>query len=207
MRKMLTIILITAVSIFLVAQQESEKQEGHKHGQQASASAGMEAPKPSPEIEKLTKWLVGTWQTEEKFAPAPEFGMPNGGSGKGTSVVKLGPGGFSVIDDYKSRNVMGRFAGHGVTYWDPSEQAYKSFWIDSMSGKGETQTGKWEGNDLVFVGESDMQGKKIKTLGKFTNITPRSYTFTLANSISGEMKEMLTINYKKVGGGSAAGKQ
>jgi len=98
---------------------------------------------------------------------------------------------------------MGRFAGHGVTYWDPQEQAYKSFWIDSMTGKGETSTGKWEGNDLVFTGESEMQGKKFKTLGKMTNITPRSYTFTLGNDAGGEMKDVLTIDYKKAGPGGA----
>jgi hypothetical protein len=76
-----------------------------------------------------------------------------------------------------------------------------------MSGKGETQSGKWEGNDLVFLGESDMGGKKVQTLGKMTNITPTSYTFKLSNSATGEMKEMLVINYKKVGAGAAAAKQ
>lgn len=200
MRKIFLMVLIAVATVFLFAQQGAETKKP------AAPPAGMEAPKPSPEIEKLTKWMVGTWQTEEKFAPAPEWGMPNGGSGKGISVVKLGPGGFSVIDDYKSRNVMGRFAGHGVTYWDPAEKVYKSFWIDSMSGKGESSTGKWEGNDLVFIGEGEMQGKKFQTLGKMTNITPTSYTLTLSNSLSGEMKEGLTINYKKVGAGASAAK-
>jgi hypothetical protein len=201
MRKMFGMLVIALASVLLFAQQGTETKKP------ASAPAGMEAPKPSPEIEKLTKWMVGTWQTDENFAPAPEFGMPNGGKGKGISTVKLGPGGFSLIDDYKSRNVMGRFAGHGVTYWDPAEKVYKSFWIDSMSGKGETQSGKWEGNDLVFLGESDMGGKKVQTLGKMTNITPTSYTFKLSNSATGEMKEMLVINYKKVGAGAADAKQ
>lgn len=201
MRKMFMTVLVTVASVFLFAQQSADTKKP------TQPSAGMEAPKPSPEIEKLTKWMVGTWQSEENFAPAPEFGMPNAGKGRGISVVKLGPGGFSLIDDYKSRNIMGRFAGHGVTYWDPTEKAYKSFWIDSMSGKGETQTGKWEGNDLVFVGESEMGGKKVQTLSKITNITPTSYTFKLGNSASGEMKEMLVINYKKVGAGAAAANQ
>src|SRR5688572_26580968 len=98
MRKVFTIVLLTLVSVFLFGQEGTET----KKPSQPGAPAGMEAPKPSPEIEKLTKWMVGTWQTEEKFAPAPEWGMPKGGTGKGTSVVKLGPGGFSLIDDYKS---------------------------------------------------------------------------------------------------------
>ncbi|MCI0353310.1 MAG: DUF1579 domain-containing protein [Acidobacteriales bacterium] len=200
MRKILTLMLMVAMSAFLFAQEGAGKAEQGKTGKETSAPAGMEAPKPSPEMERLNKWLVGTWLTEEKFAPAPEWGMPNGGRGKGTNVVKLGPGGLSLINDYKSRNVMGPFAGHGVIYWDPQEKAYKSLWIDSMSGEVETSTGKWEGDDLVFVGEGEWQGKKFQTLGKMTNITPRSYTFTLANSASGEMKEGLSINYKKAGG-------
>jgi hypothetical protein len=201
MKRVSVVLAIVACAVFLLAQEKTEKapKTGHHQGAKEAEGAGM--PKPSPEMERLNKWLVGTWQTEEKFAPAPEWGMPNGGAGKGTNVVKLGPGGLSLINDYKSRNVMGQFAGHGIIYWDPQEKAYKSLWIDSMSGRVETTTGKWEGNDLVFLGEAEWQGKKFQTLGKMINITPRSYTFTLANSASGEMKEGLSINYKKVGGG------
>jgi len=211
MRYAVALGVLICASVFLIGQQSTDKPEGkqqghaqHQAGKESPAPASAEAaPKPSPEMERLNKWMVGTWQTSEKFAPMPEYGMPNGGTGKGISIVRLGPGGLSLVDDYRSRNVMGRFAGHGVTYWDPQEQAYKSFWIDSMSGKGETSTGKWEGNDLVFTGESEMQGKKFQTLGKMTNITPRSYTFSLANSAGGEMKEVLTIDYKKATAGGS----
>jgi hypothetical protein len=69
-----------------------------------------------------------------------------------------------------------------------------------MGGKGEVTTGKWEGNDLVFTGESEMQGKKYKTQQKFTDITPTSFTFKLASAEEGQpMKEVMTIKYKKAG--------
>jgi uncharacterized protein DUF1579 len=202
MKRTAVALVIVACTMFLLAQEKAEK-AGHQHqgAKEASGPAAAQMPKPSPEMEKLTKLLVGTWRTTEKMEPMPEMGMPNGGSGAGTEVVKAGPGGFSVIADYKSRGAMGSFAGHGVTYWDPNEQAYKSFWIASMSGKGEVSTGKWEGNDLVFTGESEMQGKKYKTLQKFTEITPTSFTFKLASAEEGgQMKEGMTIKYKKVGG-------
>lgn len=209
MKRISVVIAIVACAAFVLAQEKTEKpaKSGHAHHQAAkesAAPAGMEMPKPSPEMERLTKLLVGTWRTSEKFEPSPEMGMPNGGNGTGTEVVKAGPGGFSVIADYKSRGAMGNFAGHGVTYWDAKEQAYKSFWIDSMAGQGETSTGKWEGNDLVFTSEGEMQGKKYSNLQKFTDITPNSFTFKMSSAMDGgDMKEVMTINYKKAGGSAS----
>jgi hypothetical protein len=214
MRKGFTLFVILVFSMFLLAQQEAdqpkEKAAGHAHTKptkegSAQQAPGMEMPKPSPELERLSKMMVGTWSTTEKFEPSPEMGMPNGGTGKGTEVIKAGPGGLSLIADYKSRGAMGSFAGHGVTYWDSKEQAYKSFWIDSMSDQAQTSTGKWEGNDLVFTGSGEMQGKKFTTVQKFTDITPNSYTFKMSNTPEGgESKDMLTISYKKVGGAASA---
>jgi Protein of unknown function (DUF1579) len=209
MKRISLVFALLACAMFLLAQEKTDKASnpGHAHqaAKEASAAAAPQMPKPSPEMEKLSKLLVGTWRTTEKMEPMPEFGMPNGGSGTGSEVVKAGPGGFSVVVDYKSRGPMGAFAGHGVTFWDAKEQAYKSFWIDSMGAQGEITTGKWEGNDLVFTGESEMQGKKYKTLQKFTDITPTSFTFKLASAEEGSpMKEGMTITYKKVGGAAPA---
>jgi Protein of unknown function (DUF1579) len=204
MKRISFVFALLACTMFLLAQEKTDKasKAGHANHQAANAAA-PQMPKPSAEMQKLSKLLVGTWRTSEKMEPMPEFGMPNGGTGTGSEVVKAGPGGFSVVVDYKSRGPMGAFAGHGVTFWDDKEQAYKSFWIDSMGSRGEITTGKWEGNDLVFTGESEMQGKKYKTQQKFTEITPTSFTFKLASAEEGQpMKEGMTINYKKVGGGA-----
>jgi hypothetical protein len=210
MKKGFTLLLILVFSVFLLAQQDTDQPKEKSTSQQkatkeGSAPQGAEMAKPSPEMERLAKMMVGTWHTTEKFEPSPEMGMPNGGSGKGVEVIKPGPGGLSLVADYKSRNAMGSFAGHGVTYWDPKEQAYKSFWIDSMGGQGEMSTGKWEGNDLVFTGGGEFQGKKYSNLQKFTDITPSFFTFKMSSSMDGgEMKEMMTINYKKAGAAGAS---
>jgi hypothetical protein len=60
------VIAIVACAAFVLAQEKTEKEAkpGHAHQQAAkdsAAPAGMEMPKPSPEIERLTKLLVGTW--------------------------------------------------------------------------------------------------------------------------------------------------
>ena len=54
-------------------------------------------PRPAPEMQRVAKMLVGAWNIEEDFAPGGS--RPKGGKGTGQSVIRLGPGGFSVIED------------------------------------------------------------------------------------------------------------
>ena len=60
-------------------------------------------------MQKLSKMVVGTWSSAEKQEPSPW--APKGATGRGTAVFKNGPGGLSVIQDYKSSSGMGSFAG------------------------------------------------------------------------------------------------
>src|SRR5579872_5397243 len=55
-------------------------------------------PKPSPEMKKLSRLLVGRWQVEEKYEIS-QF-TPQGGEAKGEDVVHRGPGGLSIISNY-----------------------------------------------------------------------------------------------------------
>jgi len=65
-----------------------EKKTGGEGGQ-------MAMPKPSPEMQKLSKMVAGTWSTTEKYEPSPW--APKGATAKGKAVFKNGPGGLSVI--------------------------------------------------------------------------------------------------------------
>ena len=162
--------------------------------------------KPSPEIQKLSKIMVGTWNAVETHE-ANEM-MP-AGSSKGVEVVKAGPGGLSLISDYKATGTMGKFAGHGVMWWDEKEKAYRSMWCDNMTPGGcmVGGTGKWEGNDVVFNEEGEMMGKKYKMRETMTDITPTSFTFHMdAATDGGEMKRTMSIKYSKAGGAGAAAK-
>jgi hypothetical protein len=154
-------------------------------------------PKPSAVIQKLARMLNGKWNTSESFEPSPF--TPKGGSGKGTGVFANGPGDFSVVSDYHSRSVLGAFDGHGVTYWDEKEKAYKTFWTDSMSPEGATSTGKWEGNDLVFTSSYEFQGQKMSSREVYSDIKPDSFSFHIYNSIEGgPMTHVMTISYKRM---------
>jgi len=158
-----------------------------------SADAGMSMPKPAAEMKEL-RVLVGTWSTDETFEPSPF--MP-GGTATGTNTVRLGPGGFTVLMDQRSKSTMGPFAGHGVLTWDPNEKAYKTVWADSMAPGVTVDTGHKESDNIVYTGEVTMGGKKIATKTVISDRTPTSYTLTgYANDGSGEKKTM-TIKFTK----------
>ncbi len=181
-----------------------EKKTGGEGGQM-----NMAMPKPSPEMQKLSKMVVGTWNTAEKHEPSPW--APKGATGKGTAVFKNGPGGLSVVQDYKSSSAMGSFAGHGVLWWDAKAGGYKGVWCDSMTpvgcepGKG---AAKWDGNNLVGTDETEMMGQTIAMKQTWSDITPNSFTFTIdGGPPGGEMKRMMTIKYTRAGAAKAEAKK
>ena len=132
MKKFLMLVVLALMCLSLVAQ---EKPTETMKGQDTSAQAqAAQKPKPAPEMEKM-KMFLGTWRTTEKHEPSPW--MPKGATGKGTATYKLGPGGMSLIEDYRSTSSMGgKFMGHGVFWWDEKEKGYKSVWCDNMSPGG-----------------------------------------------------------------------
>lgn len=155
--------------------------------------------KPGPEIEKVNKFLDGKWTATVKFEPS-DF-MPQGGSGSGVEKIYPGPGGLSLITDYQAKpDPTGAFQGHGVMTWDPKEQAYKSYWFDNMTPGSFVETGKWEGDNLVFTGDMEMMGKKMNVREVYTDIKPNSFTWCEESSTNGgPTKRVMTITYKKAG--------
>jgi hypothetical protein len=199
MRKCVVVAVLLFFSLGTVLAQDADKKPS------GGAAQGAMMTKPAAEMQKLIKTFSGTWNTSETFEKNEM--MPEGGTGHGTSTFKAGPGGLSMIQDYKSRSRMGTFAGHGVTWWDADAQGYKSVWCDSMANKCQVSNGlgNWKGNDVVFNDEQDMNGKKHQTKIVDTNITPRSFTMTADSGPQGEMKRFMTINYTKAGGAAPAG--
>ncbi len=151
-------------------------------------------PKPAAEMKDLTD-LIGTWTTEETYEPSPW--MPSGGTGKGTNTVRRGPGGFSVLMEQRSKSSMGSFMGHAIMTWDPNDKAYKTYWVDSMTPGVMAESGRKEGDTVVYTGEANMMGKKVQVRDVISDRTPNSYTMTsYMNDGSGE-KKMMTIKFTR----------
>lgn len=181
----------------------AKQEKAAKGSEKKSEMAGMPMPKPSPEMEKLAKMIVGTWATNEKFEVSDM--MPKGGTGKGTAHIRKGPGGLSIVEDYRSRNAGGAFAGHGVFWWDDKAQGYKTVWCDNTTAGCQVSNGlgKWEGANLVFTDEQEMMGKKMAMKEVLAASGENSFSLTMDSGMDGaELKRFMTIKYTK--GASAA---
>jgi hypothetical protein len=201
--------LALLVCVLAVAQDKPKSSSMAKPMEKKGEGGQMTMPmaKPSAEMEKLSKMLVGTWSTTEKHEPSPW--APKGATGKGTAVFKSGPGGLSLVQDYKSSGtMMGSFSGHGVMWWDAKAGGYQGLWCDPGGcevGKG---VAKWEGNNLVGTDESEMMGQKMAMKESWTDITPNSFTFVMdGGPPGGEMKRMMTIKYTRAGAAKTEAKK
>jgi hypothetical protein len=157
------------------------------------AQAPPPAPKPGPEMARLQAF-VGTWKVEEIVEPGV---MGPGGKGYGTSRVTQGPGGFSIHISYTSESPKGPmpgFHGEGDLLWDAEAKAYKQSWVDNMAPMLAVGTGHWEGDAFVMVSEFTMQGTSVKSVDRFTDISPKGFTLTNEASMNGgPMKKFMTL--------------
>src|SRR2546422_116936 len=124
--KVLRLTAILASVLLCLAAAAADESAAKK---KSAGSAAMSMPKPAPEMKELRD-MIGVWATDEKFEQT-SF-MP-AGTATGTNTVRLGPGGFSILMEQRSKSSMGPFAGHGVYTWDPNGNAYKIIWVDSMT--------------------------------------------------------------------------
>ena len=157
----------------------------------------LTSPPPAPEMQKLSRRLVGTWEVTEKHEPSQ---WSAGGEGRGRDTYRLGPGGHSLIGDYRSSGPLGRnFRAQGIVTWDTGEKVYKMFWVNSLLPGGLLARGRWQGSDLVWESEYSAGDKKIQEKVVVTDITPTSSTDRYHQSVDGgEMKLLMTLRRKKV---------
>ena len=215
MRMRILVLLVIAAMSAASAQDKDKKMSGMGHDKDMKASKDMKggkmpmmASKQSPEMAKLEKMLAGTWSIDVKSEPM--MGMP-ADTGKGTDVVKRGPGGNSLTSDVRSTSAMGPFTGHGVYWYDATAGGYKAVWCDTEtpSGCALNGIGKWQGDDLVFEFDSamppNMGGGKMHMKETFSDVKPASFTFSIDGGPSADkMQHMMTIRYKKAGGSATA---
>jgi hypothetical protein len=104
--------------------------------------------KPAAEIKALHS-LAGEWTCNEKVAGA------EGGTGVGSMMARVGPGGHSVIADYAT--ITGPRTGyrmHEVFTWDPAEKVYRLLRVDGFSAGAAIAAGTRAGKDIVFEAKS-----------------------------------------------------
>lgn len=153
-------------------------------------------PKPGPEMAKI-KSMVGTWKVEETMETSP---MGPGGKGGGVSRVSSGPGGLSIIIDYRSTSGhMKGYRGHGVVAWDAEAKAYKQVWTDNMSQMIMLSTGSLEGDKLILNSEGTMMGKPFKSRDTMSGMGTDALTMVTEMSMDGSpMAKVMTLVQTRV---------
>lgn len=197
--------LALAVGVTCLAQQ-TKKTDGKaaKTEQKKEQPAGPPIPKPSAEIMKAEKLLVGSWKVTGKILD--EQWAPGGATGTGTETVRKGPGGFSIISDSKmSWTKLGPMQGHGLMSWDEQKKAFMGIWCDNWAPKCESMgDGKWQGDNLVFEGVMDMGPAKVPTRMTYSNFTANGCDWKMESGDGkGNWKPEMTLHYEKAGAAPA----
>jgi hypothetical protein len=156
---------------------------------------------PGPDVQNL---MLGSWSTQVKYEPTAE--MPNGGMGSGTEIWRPGPGGLSVIEEYREKNEKGEVEGLGVAWWDAKAQGQRFVWCENSNHGGcyvSKEVGKWNGTSLEWKEEQEHDGKRRMYSEIFRDITPTSFTQVLGEGEPGEApKTTVTIRATKLPGGT-----
>lgn len=162
--------------------------------QTVTPATPVEALAPAPEMRKL-EWMIGSWQVLE-IHESTDWGPSGGGRGKQT--VTLGPGGFSVLTDYRSSGPQGQISGHGILAWDPEKRGYKFYLADSVS-PGVMELGcLWKGQDLVCDGRALFLGMPIVVRWTMAEIAASSYTATFETAVDGRTyRPALKLRYTR----------
>jgi hypothetical protein len=194
--------LTTAVGFATVRvdQKQSGAPEVKSSAQTTGRAAQIPEQKPGPQIERLRQALEGTWSIKERLAP--DAASPSGATGEGRIVWRPGPGGFSVVEDYSSRQGRRKITGLGVFWWDEAEDGYRTIWCDSTNPGGcisFKNVARWDGSRLVLVEDYEINGKRFTFKEVFSDITSSGFTQTLyGGEVGSELKVDQTIQATKM---------
>ena len=189
--------LVLAFALNTFAQQD----QSHKQNPQVEAGR-VDNPvvqQHSPEIEKLAKMLVGNWHVVATREPS--VNSPKGRKDVGTNRIVLGPGGRSVVENYRTDGDSGPRVALGILWWDEKAQGYRTMFCDNADLSGCSLydgLGKWEGYDLVFRFRLYRDGSRIEGKEVFTAYSPFSFIVRFYESRDGGPEDATwTVNNTK----------
>jgi len=159
-----------------------------------------EPPAPSDQLQKLLRTLGGTWSITYTREATEQ--LPKGGTGAGREVFRPGPGGASLVEEFRAREGTRDVSGLGLAWWDESAQGFRAVWCadDNPAGCGMMSgLAHFDGADFVLTDEFEMMGKKMAFREIFSNITTMSFTQTLyQGEAGGELRKIMTVKATKL---------
>jgi len=154
---------------------------------QSTKSEKTESPNSSPnnanrEIVRL-QFMIGIWQASDTYEKNPF--APEGGSGNGIYKTILGPGGFSILTDYRYRGPQGESSGHQVLTWNAEQGCYLGYIVTANSPGVIPVGGHWDGPNFILSGNFKLRGRRVEFKQVFSDIAAESMTLRQYNSVDG----------------------
>lgn len=118
---------------------------------------------PTPEMQRLTKMYLGTWDYTESY---PKAGGGEPAKNTGVYTSETGPGGNSLVNRFRSHGPVGDFDGMLVMTWDATDKVYKAYVLGSDFPGAVVETGSWQGDTLEFRGEVPSMKLQVHTTAK-----------------------------------------
>ncbi len=137
--------------------------------------------KPTPGKPGDFNFLGGEWRIQNRRLKSP--GVWDEFPGEATCHTILG--GVGSVEELRipARN----FSGMGLRMLDVKEKVWSDFWVNGASGVLTTpgQTGSFENGSGIFISDYEEQGKTMKAVGVWDQITSKSCRWRQASSADG----------------------
>ena len=166
-----------ALAVSAAAAEPQTKDEKKPDG----AKPPAEAPKPPPEVEKLS-YFVGPWKSEGQIKAGP---MGAGGATEGRDVCRWMPGNFFIGCLMASKGPAGSMQVQAVMGYDREAKVYRWWSFDNL-GRAETATGTLKDGTWTWLGETKLADKTVKSRYTIADMTSEGYTFDWATSPDGK---------------------
>jgi Protein of unknown function (DUF1579) len=159
-------------------------------------AAPDEAPKPPAEVANL-KVFDGSWTCEGTVQPSP---MGPGGKMSGTVKSHTDLGGHWQSGVVKSTMAgMPPMEGMFHMTYDPGPKQYVLLWVDNMGAYSHETASGWQGDTIVFTGDTSMAGKAMKVRDTFVKAADGSLKHDMEAQIDGKWMATGTETCKKAG--------
>lgn len=143
----------------------------------------QEMPKPAPEMSQI-EFFEGSWTCQGKINQSP---MGPAGEMQSTADIKRELGGFwqagAITATMQGMPPMeGRFH---ATY-DPASKQFVMMWVDSMGGWAQSTSSGWQGDTIVYEGDSHMGPHVMRSRDTFTRADPATMKHTWEAQMDGK---------------------
>lgn len=167
-----------------------------KTGAEPVTMRSMPKPVIGPELH-LVLDLVGNWASTEAWEKVED--VSPGGMGTGKQIVRLGPGGLSIVMDYESMTgPFPDYRGHGILSWEHDEKIYRMAWAQNVTPGISIEVGRVEDGNLVTSYEITEHGQKYIVRNVYSDRKPDSYTLTTYYvDRQGKQTKNLTLKFRR----------